>query len=501
MIDVREGLRRAAAWNSDRVAIMQGDIKLTFAEAWDRGLRFANALLDLGLKPGDCVAALEENSLEAADFYLGTAAANIIRVPLYKKNSLQAHAHMVRHTRCKALVVSESLAHEVSGIGDLAPALKHVIVRDAGYESWLLSKSSSDPNPPINLDDCYTIRHSGGTTGVPKGMAFTHRMWMNIERDWTYRLPPIEIGDACLHVAPISHASGYLFLPTWMSGGYNIFQNKFDASVVLDLLSKHGGYCFVVPTILGDLVAEAGDTQRSFARIKAIAVAGAPIRPQTALAARALFGDCLHQLYGQTEAVPLTWMTPREWFDDTPGSQSLLSVGRVMPFAGVEIRDENNGPLPAGEVGEVAVHCDGQIAGFWNDSDLSKKRIVDGWVLTGDMGRLDRNGYLYLVDRKDDMIISGGQNIWPAELEIAISSLAGVREVAVVGAPHPRWGETPVAIVVPNDDADLDEGQIIAVCVEHLGSLKKPSKVIIQRDLLPRTPVGKINRKYFRGRV
>jgi acyl-CoA synthetase (AMP-forming)/AMP-acid ligase II len=191
-------------------------------------------------------------------------------------------------------------------------------------------------------------------------------------------------------------------------------------------------------------------------------------------------------------------MTPHEWFDEIPGSEPLLSVGRVMPFGGLEIRDEQNYPVGVGAEGEVALHVDGQMQEIWGEPQMTAERVVDGWVLTGDIGRLDQNGYLYLVDRKDDLIISGGFNIWPAELEIAIASIVEVREVVVVAAPHPRWGETPVAIVVLHPGAQTSEADVIQRCVDRLGGYKKPSRVIFQSDPLPRSPVGKFSRKLIR---
>jgi acyl-CoA synthetase (AMP-forming)/AMP-acid ligase II len=405
---------------------------------------------------------------------------------------------MIRQTGCRAVVVTDKYLHELAGIKELAPDLEHVVVRGDDYEDWLASQSNVDPDPRIPLDDYYIIRHSGGTMGRSKGMVFSHRSWMNTERDWTYRLPPIEVGDACLHVAPISHGSGYLFVPTWISGGFNILEPKFDAARVLDLLCEQGGYFFAVPTMLSDIVSLRDRKERHFDRLKAIVVAGAPIRPQTALLARELFGERLHQLYGQTEAVPATWMTPREWFGEMPGSSPLIAVGRVLPFAKVEIRDESNRPVNEGGIGEVAIQVDGQMEKIWDEPAMTAKRLVDGWVLTGDIGRLDQNGYLYLVDRKDDLIISGGFNIWPAELEIAIGSHPAVREVVVVSAPHPHWGETPVAIVVLHEGAELTEAQVIEICAKQLGGYKKPSQVVFRTDPLPRTPVGKIPRKDLR---
>lgn len=496
MLDVRTAMRRAAQHNADSLAIISEDRTLTFSEAWSRGVKMANALLSLGLKAGDRVAVLEDNSLEASDFFVGAAAANLVRVPLYKRNSSESHAHMMRHTGCRAVVVSAEYQSEIEELKSSVSSLEHVVTRGADYESWLASFSDVDPNPDIDPDDIYIIRHSGGTTGTPKGMAFSHEQWMTTIRDWTYMLPKIEAGDFITHVAPISHGSGYFFTPGWLAGACNILMPKFNALKLFDILERHGGYFFAVPTILSDLVSARDG--RKFPKVKGIIVAGAPIRPQTALAARELFGNVLHQFYGQTEATPVAWMGPDDWFSDVKGSEPLLASGRVMPFAAVEVRDDQNKPLGVDQVGELALKTGGQIKEIWGEPELTSERLVDGWVLSGDIGRIDKNGYLYLVDRKDDMIISGGLNIWPAELELVISSLPGVREVAVVAAPDPRWGETPVAVVVLEAGASLSAEDVISACSERLGSYKKPSTVVLQRDPLPRTPVGKIQRKAVR---
>ena len=169
-----------------------------------------------------------------------------------------------------------------------------------------------------------------------------------------------------------------------------------------------------------------------------------------------------------------------------------------MPYAELEIRDEHNNPLPVGEIGEIASRADGQMVCIWGDQELTSQRLVDGWMLTGDVGTLDRNGFLYLLDRKDDMIISGGFNIWPAELEIVIASLPGVREVAVFGVPHARWGETAMALVCLEEEANVTEDDVVQVCRERLGSYKKPTTVRLSTEPLPRTPLGKISRKILR---
>ncbi|MBR9911398.1 MAG: AMP-binding protein [Gammaproteobacteria bacterium] len=506
MINVRDAMRRAANWHKDRLAIVSGDRQLTFAEAWDRGLRLANAFLKLGLKPQDKIAVLEQNCLEAADFVLACAIGNFVRVPLYKKNAPEAHAHMVRNTGCKALVVDKQHLYELENIQAAVPALEHLVVRDENYDEWLFQHDNTDPDPLISLDDYYIIRHSGGTTGIPKGIAFSHSAWMNMNRDWTYRCPTIEVGDCAIHVAPISHGSGFLFVPLWILGGYNVLEPSFEAERCWTLLSQHGGYMFAVPTIISDLVALGETRGRSFEKLKAIVIGGSPMLPQTAQKAHETFGGVLHQMYGLSEVTPVVWMTPKEWFGEVPGSEPLVAAGRIMPFANIRIVDDENNEVPPGEVGELILQADGMIHEYWNSPELTAEKFVDGWMRTGDVGRVDANGYLYLSDRKDDMIISGGFNIWPAELELVIGDLPEVREVAVVRAPHERFGETPVAVILLNPGASLSEEAVIQTCNDRLGKLKRPSRVVFKTEPLPRTPVGKIKRdevrkEFWKGQV
>jgi acyl-CoA synthetase (AMP-forming)/AMP-acid ligase II len=222
MIDVRSMMRRAAQFNAERVAVVAGDRRLTFAEAWSRGLRLANALLEQGLRPGDRVAVLEDNRLESSDFFVASTAGGFVRVPLYRRNSKEAHRHMLASTGARAVVVEANYAHEIDGLVDQIDTLETVIVRDENYEGWLAGFSDVDPDPALALDDVYIIRFSAGTTGLPKGVTYTHRCWASAMRDWFYHLPPVNPGDTCLHVGPISHGSGYMFTPVWIAGGTNV---------------------------------------------------------------------------------------------------------------------------------------------------------------------------------------------------------------------------------------------------------------------------------------
>lgn len=499
-MDVRTLMRRSAQIYGKREAVVHGGRRLTFAAAWERGIRLANGLIGLGVRPGDRVGVLEDNSLEAADFFLGAAIANAVRVPLYPRNSRDSHLHMLRHTDCKVLVVGANYLHEVEGLREHLPALQHVLVRDEGYESWLAAQSAVDPDVPVAPDDVYIIRHTGGTTGPSKGVAYTHRSWLAAGRDWFYLYPPVEPGDKCMHLGPISHGSGYLFTPIWLGGGCNVMVDRFEPGPVLDLMEREGiGYLFMVPTMLNMVLRDPRIRERDFSRLKCLLITAAPIADDTALKGYEIFGKAMYQGYGQTEVLPVAMMGPAQWFArDVPGSEPLRACGMPLPFAQLQIWDENNKPLPPGEVGQIVARTDGQMSGFWNDPQATRERLVDGWVLTGDVGRLDENGYLYMLDRANDMIVSGGYNIYPAELENVISDHPAVIECAVFGVPDPRWGEAPLAVCHVDGTTPVTEEEIMALCADRLGSYKKPARVVFRGEPLPKTPVGKIKRKELR---
>ncbi|MGI9644616.1 MAG: class I adenylate-forming enzyme family protein, partial [Ilumatobacteraceae bacterium] len=434
-MDVRTLMRRSATYHADLPAIVAGEHRLTYRDAWARGLQMANALLASGLEPGDRVGVLEDNTVESVDLFCGAAAANLVRVPLYPRNRREAHEHMLGHTGCRAVVVSEGHADALAGIDDAVPTIERVLVRDAGYEEWLAGHHDGDPGVDVGEDDWFLVRHTGGTTGAPKGVGYTHKTWLDAGRDWFYAFPPVQVGDVCQHAGPISHGSGYFFLPIWLSGGVNLLLPRFEPAEVLDTMERERvAYGFMVPTMLNALARHPTAAARDWSHLKVLQIGGAPIADDTARIAHDVFGDRLYQGYGQTEAVPITMMGPGEWFADVDGSEPLRSAGRPLPFGDIEILDPDSlEPVALGQEGEIAIHCDGQMSGFWDDPAATAERMHDGWVLTGDIGRIDRNGYLYVLDRKDDMIISGGFNIWPAELENVLTDHADVVEAAVFG--------------------------------------------------------------------
>ena len=498
-MDVTTLMRQAVAYNRDRVAIITEDQTLTFAEAWRRGVRLANALRALGVEPGDRVAGLEDNNLGAADFLVGCAVAGAVRVPLYPRNSREAHQHMIDHTQCKVVVADSSYADSVKGLESETPDLHHVVVRDSGYEAWLAKHDDTDPDVAVTGDDWYVIRHSGGTTGRAKGVGYTHHDWLVVCRNWMYPMERLTTTSAVGHAGPISHGSGYLFIPGWLHGVPNVLFGAFEPGKVLDLMERHRvSHMFAVPTILQALAHHPSAAGRDWSNLKAVMVGGAPITDDTALLGRRVFGDALYQGFGLTEIVPISFMSSAEWFGEVDGSTPLRAAGKVMPFVEVEIWDEDGVALPMGQEGEIVAKAEGQMRGYWGDEELSAARIVDGWIRTGDVGKVDANGYLYVLDRVDDMIISGGFNIWPAELETVIADHPAVLEVAVFAIPDDRWGETPMAVCCVEQPDAVSAEEIIELCRERLGSYKKPSRVELTTDPLPKSVVGKLQRKVLR---
>jgi acyl-CoA synthetase (AMP-forming)/AMP-acid ligase II len=498
-MNVRDQMRRAALHNADRIAVIDRHRRLTYEEAWRRGVQVANGLAALGLAPNDRVAVLEDNGIEAVDLFAGTTAGGYVRVPLYARNSIEAHVAMTANAKCRALVVSRS--YEEAGRAVAAElGLEALLVRDDGYEGWLAEQSDVDPDPTIDEEDLYLVRHTGGTTGLPKGVGYTHRTFLNGLRDWFYSYPSVAPGDVFLHVGPISHGSGYFFTPMWLQGATNLLLDKFDPVDALGFMERERvSFVFLVPTMAAALAREAAKVDGDWSALRMMHISGAPVSDRTVLACREVFGDVLYQMYGQTEAVTGVIMGPREWFSTVPGSTPLRAAGRPFPYGEIKVVGEDGTtPLPPGEEGEIAIRCDGQMSGYLDDPVATAEKIKDGFVLTGDLGQFDANGFLYVLDRKDDMIISGGFNLYPNEIENAIANHPEVLEVAVFGVPDEKWGEAPLAVCAVAPDATVSAEDIIDLCRRSLGSYKKPREVVFTDQPLPKSPTGKLQRKVLR---
>lgn len=508
-VDPATLLRKSAALYPDNVASICEDHRQTYAELFDRSKRLANALREAGLEPGDRVAILSDNSAESLEQIAGLALGGYVRCPLYTHDTAERHIYLLRLTGARALIVQEKYYDAVRDELDKADDLRVVLVVGAergtmaAYEAALISAPAADPEVELRADDTHVIRFSAGTTGMSKGIAHTVRGWMDMGNEFTIALAGFREEDVYLAGGPLSHGSGLIAWPLIAVGATTVVMPVFDTARYLELVERERAtVAILVPTMIQMVISDPTVSERDLASLRLVIYGASPIAESTLTSALAVWGNIMHQTYGQSEALPITTLAPRYHCPaGTPEQRRWLrSAGRPTPNTAVRIVDDQGNELPLGEVGEVLVRTPGSMSEIWGSPDATAERMTpDGWVRTRDMGSLSTDGFLYLADRKEDVIISGGFNIWPAELENALVAHPAVAEASVVGVPHPRWGETPRAAVVLNDGADVSERELIDWTKERVGSVHKVTGVRFVAEL-PKTPVGKVLRRVVRER-
>jgi acyl-CoA synthetase (AMP-forming)/AMP-acid ligase II len=369
------------------------------------------------------------------------------------------------------------------------------------YERLLESASPVDAHVPVGGDDVIHLAFSSGSSGKPKASTHTHGSWMHVTTDHVAMLPRLRGSDVYLAAAPLTHAASTVLYGLLARGSRIQVLPGFDAGEALRLIEQQRcSLTVMVPTMLQLLIRHPDVHTRDLSSLRAVLYAGAPISVATATAAHAALGDVLFQTYGQSECLPATILTPEDHATGVRENAALLrSAGRPCLNSSVRILDADGRDAAVGEVGEIVIHTPGRMREIFNDPELTAERITpDGFVRTKDNGYLDARGYLFVVDRIDDMIISGGFNIWPAEIENVLAEHPAVEEALVMGVAHPKWGETPHAVVTLRSGATATEQELIDFCGNRLGSMKKPTAVMLRSEPLPRSAVGKISRREIR---
>ncbi len=485
-------LSRSARSYRDKVAVWCEGREQTYGELFERACRLANALAGLGVKRGERVAVLGPNGPETVEQVAGIALGGFVRSALYAHQTAEVNSYLLELVEARALIVHVSLAEGLEA--------DHVIVYGDGpgsdYERLLEHASPSEPSPTGSSGDFHVIRFSAGTTGRPKGIAHTARAWLRGGDEFRWVTPQIDERSGYLAAGPLTHAAVVFLWPMLQVGGRIVVMEAFDPGRALELIeTQRPTLTLMVPTMIQALVAHSDAGTRDLTALGALTYAAAPISEKTMQLAIELFGPgVLHQWYAQSEAWPLTMLLPHQHLAHP------RSVGRPTPNTVLKIVDDEGAELPVGDTGEIAVATPGQMWGHWNDPDGTAARTLeDGSIRTRDMGYLDDEGFVYLVDRKEDMIISGGYNIWPAELEVVLVGHPAVAEACVVGVPHERWGETPRAVVVLDAGGAPSEEELIEYCREQVGSVKKVTSVEFVSEL-PKSPLGKVLRRVVRDR-
>ena len=495
--------RRAHERYANRAAVHDGDGWLTFAQLGAMARRTANRLLRLGCRPGDRVVIALENRPEVLAVEHALFLTGMVRVAVSSRLHGREIAGIAED--CGSAVVVCEPGH----LEPLAGADTRAIVAPGGGDvdlAALVGPGASESAPPVpgpEPGDIAALMYTSGTTGEPKGAIVTHRAWVAMVRAFWAELPPCGPGDVVLHAAPMSHFGGSAGSAYTFRGAAAVPVRRFDPDRVLHLLDEHRVAALpLVPTMLNALTAAAEATGTRPASLRAVPYGGAPIAAQSLVRAEAVFGEVLYQCYGLSEALaPLTVLPAREHRGAAgqPPPAHLASAGRPVAEVELSIVDDQGDEVAAGVDGEVRVRGDVVMPGYWGRPDQSTEVLSDGWFRTGDIGHLDADGRLYLVDRRRDVIVSGGFNVYPSEVERVIAELPDVREVVVFGVPHERWGEGVAAAVVRRPGSTLSADDVVNACRSRLAGYKKP--VLVEfADHLPVSSTGKLHRREIRDR-
>lgn len=505
-MDVGTLVSRAATRFSDRVAAEGPEGTRTFAELGERVLRLANGLRAMGLRPGDRVLDLQSNSLTYLETDLAIRSAGLVRAALNYRLHPADWERIAADSGAKALIYGAQFVEQTSGLRD---QLEHVVVVGDGPGSaykGVIDSGTTARLIPVAPDVLCGLHYSSGTTGHPKGAKRTHRNWfasvVNMTHDVLGGVPALD--DVYVHAGPVTHTSGLFVLPFLVAGARQIVLPTWDPQTFLEAVTQRGAtHTAIVPTMISRLLAIPGADRDTLRTLKMLGYAGAPMPPEQMRRAFDQLTPHLVQYYGLVEAIPpVTILDEADHARGLDGHPELLSsAGR--PALGVEIAvvDEDGRPIPVGEVGEVVTRGDHVMSGYWNSEqrqDLSKS-VVNGWLYTGDLGRLSTDGHLWLIDRKGDMIISGGYNIYPREVEDVVAQVPGIAEVAVLGVADSDWGQRVVALVKRAPGAQVSEVAVMEHCRGSLASYKKPKEVHFV-DEFPLNSTGKIAKKVLRER-
>jgi len=486
---MRDPIRRAARLYADREAVVCGDTRRTFTELGVR-VRQVAGLLELVTGPGDRVALWALNSDHYLELFFGIPCAGRAIVPHNTRWAERELAYATEDAGAKVLICDRDP-------GALADLVERVIRLDTGEYDDMLT-ASEEVEPDISPDSLAGLFYTGGTTGASKGVMLTHANLM-ANAIHTQLAQPILIDDRYLTVAPMFHAAGvYCAAVLPLVGACNVILPAFDPASALDTIASEAiTGAIAVPAMLAAMCETQAVSPRDVSTLKWISHGASPIALEVLRRADELFACELIHLYGATELSPLaTIFRHEEQFLDDPRAKSC---GQPAPGVDVRILATDGSDLPVGQSGEVAVRGPNVMVGYWNKPEQTEAALVDGsWYLTGDVGHVDSDGYLFLVDRAKDMIVSGGENVYCTEVEDVLYTHPGVLEATVFAIPDEQWGEAVHAVVVPREGVSIDESGLIAHCRGSIAGYKTPKSISFQSEELPKSGPGKVLKRLLR---
>jgi fatty-acyl-CoA synthase len=512
LLTLAESVAAHARTQPHKIGVRDSRRALSYAE-WDqRASRLANALLALGLIKGDRVALLAFNTIEWLEIYVALARAGLVAVPINFRLVGPEIAYIVQHSEARAFIVQQDFRNAVEGIRAELPIDNGRFIHFGagptpanwhGYESLIAAASADAPPIDVHPEDLFALMYTSGTTGRPKGamrshegnalLAFATALEFGLTKD-----------DNGLLVMPLCHANSLYFSVTFAMLGATIViddRSHFDAAALLGLLARERiTFTSLVPTHYIMMLALGAEvkTQHDLSRVGKLLVSSAPARQETKRAILELFPNGrLFELYGSTEAGWVTVLRPDEQIS------KLGSVGREWAGSGaIKLLDTDGNEVPDGEVGELYSRTSYVFSGYWKNPEKTRESFRGSWCSVGDMARRDTEGFIHLVDRKSNMIISGGENIYPSEVEAVLAAHPTVQDVAVIGIPDAKWGEAVQAVVVPRPGSQPGERELLDWCRERMAGFKRPRSVLfIAEREMPRTATGKIQHRVLRERL
>jgi long-chain acyl-CoA synthetase len=504
-----QGIKRAAQVNRHGIATIDGGRRQTWEAFEQRVVKLAGALRALGLQPGGRVAILSFNSDRYLEYFFAVPWAGGVIVPLNVRLAPPELVYMLNDSGAHILVVDDAHAAIGRDITTDSSAIRHMICASSGdvpaglldHEA-ILEAAQPAPDSGRGGSDVAGIFYTGGTTGLPKGVMLTHTnlvsnamvslLNMYEGEPWTYlhSAPMFHIADCQWNVGVTVHAGTHVFMP------------KFAPEDMLRAIETYRiTHCALVPTMVNILCNVEDREKYDVSSLRGMNYGGSPMPPALIVKARQAFPQCrFSQGYGQTETAPNVSMLSDKYHDpDGPYADKLASAGQSVFTMEVKIVDNHDQEVPRGTIGEIAARGPNVMAGYWNKPEETAYALRGGWMHTGDLGYMDEDGFLYVVDRTKDMIISGGENIYSAEVEKVIYQHPAVAMCAVIAVPDDRWGESVHAVVVPKPGQSISGEDIIAYCRQHIAGYKCPRSVDIRHEPLPMSGAGKILKRELRA--
>jgi len=491
------------------VAIAAENHSITYGQLAERTSRLCNVLRAFGIFVGDVVAGIMPNKHELVELDLACATGGFLRTLLNSRAPAEDYVHCLNLAGAKILVFDASITPIIDSIRDQLDVQRYVCVGGAlpwadDYEALLAKASSSCEQARIAASAPHSIYFTSGTTGKPKGVLLSHLNWMRIIYCYTAEMDPWQgKNDVVMLAAPLTHATGSLVMPTLLRGSKLLLLDHFDAGRVNQLLASEGvSSTFMAPTMIQLLMQHVTPQQAKNFRLRCMLYGGAPFPTHRLQEALELFGPVMVQGYGQWESpVAISLLTREDHMAGLKGNSPILSSGgRASMFSDIEILDDDGNILAPGSVGEISASGPQLMVSYYKNEEATKEIRHGIWQRTGDIGYKDEQGYLYITDRKKDMIITGGMNVYPTQVEHTLYQHDELEELCVVGVPDDLWGETVHVVAVRKKGATISDVELLAWAKDRLPKDRRPRTAEFV-DALPKNNYGKILRRHVRDAV